>query len=226
MISSKTRHVAILLAVIAVIFGCAAEKSLEQIELETKVRNIVEPQGPIYLAHNIWYDNYFYIESINFKALRTRIPAGTEVEKVKKSGPSPQKNIFFQYIIFNIKGDSRTYNLVINPDYQNNPNHKLTLDELVARTFTVQPFEDLTKGLKDQEIENIRRGTIQKGMSKKAVLISWGYPPLHYNFDLNDNEWMYWKKRVLSDHVRFDGDDRVLEASWYGVEGNPYDRIE
>ena len=49
-------------------------------------------------------------------------------------------------------------------------------------------------------------------MSKKAVILSWGYPPELATPSTSLNAWKYWLKRFTSKIVRFDSDGKTTEA--------------
>ena len=61
-------------------------------------------------------------------------------------------------------------------------------------------FEKFTQ----EEQENIRNGQIVKGMSKEAVLMSYGYPPEHRTPSLESDSWIYWKNRWSSKTAIFE----------------------
>ncbi len=172
---------------------------------------------PIYLSHNLWFGNPEYIESINFKEQAAMLPAGTQVNEA---------SVTIRFISFNVDGISKKFNIFVNQKYQQGSLSKLNTEKLFNRTFSTSSFEELTAGLKPEEIENIKHGTIQKGMSKQAVIVSWGYPPLHKTPSLDESEWYYWRKRVVKIRVTFDKNDRVLNSTWYGNGGNAVDVIE
>ena len=75
--------------------------------------------------------------------------------------------------------------------------------------FTPNTFEEMTAGMSEKEIEAIRKGIILNGMSKKAVLISYGYPPEHRTRSHESNVWIYWKNKLTSFEVCFDKEDRT-----------------
>ncbi len=210
--------------VAAVLLSCAAQKTEEQIRMEELADEILNSGKPVYMAHNLWFENPHRIESINFNGHPHRIAAGAEIETIRLAYKDPSASN--KYIRFRIKGDDEDYRLVFQYKYQSNGQRKLTSEELVARTFTTMPFQQMTAGLMQDEIDNIRQGTIQKGMSKKAVLMSWGYPPLHYTRDLDETRWYYWKKRLVQDCVYFDENGRMVDASWFGTNGNENEIIE
>ncbi len=66
---------------------------------------------------------------------------------------------------------------------------------------------DLTRfsALEKQHIQN---GTVAKGMSKDAVLVAIGYPPITETPSLDSNRWVYWSHRFNRFNVHFK-DDRV-----------------
>ncbi len=187
---------------------------------------VEKPKIPYYLAHNLWYENPSWIEAINFKQLQDVIPVGTEVVDIEVYSGRRVQSLGNSCITFGIPGDSKTFRIMVNDRYQTGVGQTLSMEALCARTFTAQPFDEMIIGFKPEEIENIRSGTIQKGMSKDAVLMSWGYPPLHMTPSLDEPVWYYWQKRVIKTEVRFDENDRVLKSTWYGNGGNAVDVIE
>jgi len=55
-----------------------------------------------------------------------------------------------------------------------------------------------------EEQNNIRNGQIVKGMSKEAVLMSYGYPPEHRTPSLEGDNWIYWESRWSSKTAIFE----------------------
>ena len=51
----------------------------------------------------------------------------------------------------------------------------------------------------------IKKGEVRPGMSRNAVLISWGYPPEVRTPELTLSDWTYWKSRFDTVMVRFEG---------------------
>ncbi len=182
---------------------------------------IVPTGTPVYLAHNMWYRSNKFVEAINFKGMPNFIPAGTQVMQVNVR--SDREN---NYIYFRLAEPPQTYfRLFINARYQTNGHDELTLQELHNRMFTEKTFDQLTAGFSSDEIENIRNGTIQQGMSKEAVLVSWGYPPLHQTPSIESDQWFYWKMRPIKTLCQFSKDGTLVGATWYGNGGNPFERI-
>lgn len=53
------------------------------------------------------------------------------------------------------------------------------------------------------ERRNIKNGTVAKGMSKDAVLVAIGYPPITETPSLDSNLWVYWSGRFNRFNVHF-----------------------
>jgi hypothetical protein len=56
------------------------------------------------------------------------------------------------------------------------------------------------------EQKNIMAGQVGKGMSRKAVLVALGYPPVTATPSLQSNDWIYWASRYDRFIVRFKND--------------------
>jgi len=75
--------------------------------------------------------------------------------------------------------------------------------------FTTKNFDELTAGLTQHEKTAIKTGVIQNGMSKKAVLISYGLPPEHATPNLNGNVWLYWMNKKRTEKILFNSKNRT-----------------
>ncbi len=53
------------------------------------------------------------------------------------------------------------------------------------------------------ERAQIDRGSVAKGMSKDAVIIAIGYPPITETMNLDSNTWVYWSGRFNRFNVHF-----------------------
>lgn len=81
---------------------------------------------------------------------------------------------------------------------------KTTLDELFNRQFALRQID--LSSFSAMEQAAIKKGEIKVGMSKRAVVLSRGYPPAHVTPDLNGNSWRYWKGRFNTMLVYFEND--------------------
>jgi hypothetical protein len=53
------------------------------------------------------------------------------------------------------------------------------------------------------ELTHIKTGTVANGMSKDAVIIAIGYPPITETMNLDSNLWVYWSGRYNKFNVHF-----------------------
>jgi len=56
------------------------------------------------------------------------------------------------------------------------------------------------------ERDNIKKGTVAKGMSRAAVKVAIGYPPITRTPSLDSNAWAYWSSRFNTFIVHFEND--------------------
>lgn len=68
----------------------------------------------------------------------------------------------------------------------------------------------------EAEIKSIKQGVIRSGMSKKAVLTSYGYPPEHQTPDLSDYQWIYWTGKYRHKTICFDENELTVNCERYG----------
>lgn len=73
------------------------------------------------------------------------------------------------------------------------------------------PAEEI-KTLSEIDQEGIKKGRVQKGMTRRGVIIAMGYPPPHVTPDLEADEWMYWMNRFNRMAVIF-GEDGTVEGT-------------
>ncbi len=162
----------------------------------------VKADDVLFTAHNIWYEagKEKALWCINYKK-GIMIPAGTEVRHVrltraamKKPGPKPPAISFVT-----VRNGRQFY---VNFKKRFHPGK--TIHDYMNTMFTRKNFTEQTKGLKTNEIEAIRKGVIVLGMSKRAVVTSYGYPPEHRTASVHDNVWTYWMNRFRSKEFHFD----------------------
>lgn len=167
----------------------------------TTIPEIENETEPYYTAHNIWFENPKIIYAINFK-VGAMIPAGTRAYRFM---PGIGK---FEIFEFSIEGFNERIALLINPSWQPGLSEK----ELFNRSFSHNTFDELTNGLTKKEIDAIRNGTVFVGMSRKAVEISYGYPPLHRTpFYNKTRTWKYWLTRHDTQMIVFDSSWKVIQ---------------
>ena len=104
--------------------------------------------------------------------------------------PIPVNSVVF-YEDINSKQLAFTYN---QKRYylRNAPRYSQTnMDQMLDRYFGKSKV-DLSKFTKKEQ-ELIKKGKVDVGMSKEAVILAYGYPPVHATPTLDMDEWKYWK---------------------------------
>ena len=161
----------------------------------------------LYTAYNIWkHSSDRHMDCINFKSAPTFIPAGTPVSDAKirvfgqGSGSAAEK------IQFTISSTGESIKIGLRRRWHPGK----SLEDYFDRIFTTQNFGQLTEGLSEAEIAAIKEGTVVGGMSKRAVLIAYGYPPEHRTPSLDADAWTYWMTTLAEIVIRFDEVGKVL----------------
>lgn len=145
-----------------------------------------------YTRMNIWYENPEKILSTNYHKGNI-LPVGSEAV-ILKTGKK---------IKFRDKKSGTEYRLILVDDYTD-----LTKDEFFNRYFSKENILNSSeyRSFSGMEKDNIKNGTIEKGMSKAAVLVAYGYPPTHRTPSTTGNVWKFWTSRLLTDDVHFEND--------------------
>ncbi len=152
-----------------------------------------ESKKKLYTACNIWV--HTNMKCINYK-MGEYILAGTEVTAV---GTKYDKKFYEYYIYFKKAGNRKKYKMVFNPMWHPGK----TTKDVKKYMFTEKPFDELVEGMTEKEIEAIKQGKIVAGMSKKAVLVSYGRPPEHRTPDLKSDNWRYWMNKRKRKEICF-----------------------
>lgn len=151
-----------------------------------------------YTKTNIWYENPNDILSTNYHR-GTILPVGTKVSI---------HNIKNRKIQFTPEGSGQMFVLTNDPKTST-----ITTEELFNRYFSTEPVSIGTGDyyqVTEADRENIKTGTITIGMSKKAVITAYGYPPTHKTPLLTSDIWYYWYARLHRVNVYFK-DDKVFK---------------
>lgn len=164
---------------------------------EKKRSTKFNPNGEIYYtATNLWCEYPKPILSTNFHRGEV-ISAGTKVtiDRYKRTR-----------ILFTTENNGIQYTFVHSKKHST-----IKMREFFNRYFSkndVMAAGDMFSKLTKMEQDNVKKGTVAVGMSKKAVLMAYGYPPTHVTLSLNSNVWTYWISRGKRMEVYF-ADDKV-----------------
>lgn len=96
---------------------------------------------------------------------------------------------------------------------RNNPRYsKTNMDQMLDRYFGAKKV-DLSK-LTEAEQKMVKQGKVEVGMSKEAVLLALGYPPVHATPSLQNDEWKYWKfqRGYASDTIIYHFKDNKISS--------------
>lgn len=145
----------------------------------------------IYTAYNIWAHSN--MKCINYKYGEI-IPVGTELKSIKYILKEKDHSEYISLKLVN----GKNYVITFNQRWHKGKSMK----DYVNYLSTNKTFNELTEGMyvnsieqSDLEIAAIKQGKIVVGMSKEAVLLSYGIPPEHRTPDLKSNKWMYWMNK-------------------------------
>jgi hypothetical protein len=151
-----------------------------------------------YTRTNIWYENPNDILSTNYHR-GAILPVGTKVSI---------HNIKNRRIQFTPDGSGQLFTLI-----NVTKTSTITTEELFSKYFSTEPVGIGTGDyyqVTEADRENIKTGTIAIGMSKKAVLMAYGYPPTHKTPLLTSDIWYYWYARLHEVIVYFK-DDKIFK---------------
>ncbi|GEM_PF-1325105 len=167
-----------------------------------------QAEDKLYTAYNIWkwsgYNNAF----INFKGGRKMIPAGTEVKNpplIFDNQPQSSNQLYPQHVLFKTLPDKKKHRMHFILRFHPG----VAIQDYLKKTFTPKSFEELTAGMTETEINAIKNGEIVDGMSKEAVLVSYGYPIERDTPDLDNNTWVYFINSRRRKIVKFNSRGRT-----------------
>jgi hypothetical protein len=169
-----------------------------------------ESKKPLYTAYNIWkYDSEPYMYCINYKSTNEIIPAGTLVYNarvhVNDDSKLVSKSIKFRLVATDEK---------IRIRFRKRWHPGKSIEDYFNKMFTTVSFIELTKDFSDKEIDAIKKGKIVNGMSKRAVITAFGYPPEHKTQSLENDQWIYWITTVGKKVICFDNDNRTTDCGY------------
>jgi hypothetical protein len=139
--------------------------------------DLAEKGEKLYTQFSLYYEKDHHITTNYRKG--TLVPVNTEVEFVKAT----KKRITVKI---------PSYNATV--DFENEEDYSgQKIDGIFKRTFARQPVS--LDPFNDQEKSSIKKGAVEVGMSKDAVIKAMGYPPQHKTPTLEMDQWRYWKNR-------------------------------
>ena len=143
----------------------------------------------LFTAYNVWFEQPQKMYSTNYQK-GNMLPAGSEVKEVNRSS----KKVEFVDVKTNMKFSVEFF-------AKHHPGVKP--EQWIDRFLTTRDFSALTRGLTADEIKAIKAGQVKVGMSRKAVLVSLGYPPEIATASPDLDVWKFWRDRFRNYEVKF-----------------------
>lgn len=147
------------------------------------------PEGSkVYTAYNIWYENPTDISCMNYQKGKL-LTFGTEVEIIGADDTS---------ISFKDKKTNKKFTIRYTETWMMMP-----MENFIKRLLTTKDRKALTEDMKQVIVEKISRGVVEEGMTRKEVLLAYGYPVAHRTPSLEEDTWIYWSDKLSSIRVVF-----------------------
>ncbi len=153
------------------------------------------PQGKVYTAYNLYCQNPEKMDCAN-ELKGTIIPFGTEVRILKATD---------RKITFCTVKDKKEYTV-----YFDETIRMQSPEEYMKELFSGNSGEILSEGISVMNLEKIRRGVVEKGMTKKEVRLAYGPPCRFKTPGEHLNTWTYWTDFLVGKRMVFNN-DRLVE---------------
>ena len=151
--------------------------------------NAASAADRLYTAYNIWFEQPTKVYSTNYQKGNI-LPAGSEVKDVNRSSNG-------------VEFTDPNLGLKFSVEFVGKHHPGVTWEQWADRFLTTKNFAALSNGLTAAEINAVKAGKIQAGMSKKAVILAAGYPPEVATASTKLDTWKYWRHRFGSFSVHF-----------------------
>lgn len=173
----------------------------------------------LYTGFNIWVLSKQQSHNqrfINYKHGTNILPAGTAIYNVQALSSAPSGGMFGSeesefpgpHVYFET-ADGKSFEILFKSKWHPGK----TLEDYKNYLATTKTFDELTDGFSKEEVEAIRKGIVVIGMSKSAVLVSYGRPAEHRTPSLDSSRWLYWTGRTSMKTICFDTDDKAVRCA-------------
>ncbi len=147
-------------------------------------------------AYNLWYKTPDNLTSENIQQGKI-IPFGTDVQI---------ESMTDSRIVFRANGELFTLNY-------DQAKTTIPMEDFARELFTTALAVETASGATPAQFEKMRRGVIEKGMTRKQVLITYGRPSRIRTPNILSDTWIYWLDRVKSKRVIFKNDKVLTELT-------------
>lgn len=147
-------------------------------------------------AYNLWYRTSDDLTPENIQQGKI-IPFGTDVQI---------ESMTDSQIVFRANGELFTLNY-------DQTKTTIPMEDFARELFTTALAVETASGATPAQFEKMRRGVIEKGMTRKQVLITYGRPSRIRTPNILSDTWIYWLDRVKSKRVIFKNDKVLTELT-------------
>ena len=147
-------------------------------------------------AYNLWYKTPDNLTPENIQQGKI-IPFGTDVQI---------ESMTDSRIVFRANGELFTLNY-------DQAKTTIPMEDFARELFTTALAVETASGATPAQFEKMRRGVIEKGMTRKQVLITYGRPSRIRTPNILSDTWIYWLDRVKSKRVIFKNDKVLTELT-------------
>jgi len=190
MISNRIFNIMFTAGILCMVASCS------QIPINYEKVLKLKPGEKIYTAHNIWVEKNDDITHMNYHTGKI-LTFGTEVQIVEA-----------------LRGEIKFKDVNTEEQYTLKVYRKtftLRPEELVSRIFTAKPPEKLTEGIRPEVLDKIKKGIVEKGMTRNEVILAYGYPPAHRTPVLDSPSWIYYQNTDDVERVIFNKKGIVVD---------------
>lgn len=167
----------------AFLSGCAREVIPEEV--------LQVPEfSAIYTSYNLWYDADGDIRSENIQQ-GTILPFGTQIEFIDANTDR---------IRFRRVSDGKEFRIKYNIN-----RNMIPVEQFIKRLFVLRDGKDLAMNVRPLILEKIRRGIVEKGMTREEVLLAFGPPPAVRTPSETVDTWLYWTDDGVTRRIVFFG---------------------
>ena len=152
--------------------------------------------APVYTAFNLWHDRDGNMSSANVQKGEI-LPFGTEIEFIDANTDR---------IRFKRVSDGKEFRLSYSLDKTLIP-----IEQYIRRLFVFRNEKEQIIGVRPRIYEKIRRGIVEKGMTRNEVLLACGPPPPMRTPSETVDTWIYWTDDGVTKRIVFFG-EKVLEV--------------
>ena len=152
--------------------------------------------APVYTAFNLWYDADGVMTSANIQKGEI-LPFGTEIEFID----ADTDRIRFKRV-----SDGKEFRLKYSLERTLVP-----IEQYIRRLFVFRSEKELLIGVRPKITEKIKRGIVEKGMTRNEVLLAFGPPPPMRTPSETVDTWIYWTDDGVTKRVIFFG-DKVIDV--------------